>query len=567
VEPFELPEDLSALSDEDLAALLVDAVQAFEDTREGDLTPEALEALASLAEAIEAIRAEDTARTERAEQAQAAAEALAERVRAATAQDEGGEGETEDVPDENGGEDTAPAEEPAPETQPGETPAPEPPAPTAEEAPAPQAVAASARRGPVMRRIRERQPVVEVPNNRVSITASADIPGVPMGTRFNDMTEVAHALHAAARTLPASHGNGREVPVATFNHPYGDLPSAEPDSVESAQAAITAATSLDRITDANGALTAAGGWCAPSETIYSLFGVECVGDMLDLPTINVTRGGIRVPVSPSMGDVFGSPNDVAWVWTEANDVSALDGDPTKPCFRIPCPTWNDIRLACTGVCLTHGNLANSAYPEMTERFIALVNASHARFINKGIIAAVETGSTARTLGAGILGATAPVLEAVDLGAIAYREKWGMCRTDILEAVFPSWIMGAMRSDLAQRCNTPLYDVSDAMVQGWLTDRRVRAQFVSDWQAIAGTATDWPATVKFLLYAAGTWVRGNGPTINLGVVRDSTLNETNDYTALWTEECFLLAKQGHESQVITVAIAPNGEASACADGSA
>ena len=61
----------------------------------------------------------------------------------------------------------------------------------------------------------------------------------------------------------------------------------------------------------------------------------------------------------------------------------------------------------------------------------------------------------------------------------------------------------------------------------------------------------------MVYAAGTFMRGNGLTLDLGVVRDSTLNETNDHTAGWTEECFLVAMVGHESRQYTISFAVNG----------
>jgi hypothetical protein len=64
-------------------------------------------------------------------------------------------------------------------------------------------------------------------------------------------------------------------------------------------------------------------------------------------------------------------------------------------------------------------------------------------------------------------------------------------------------------------------------------------------------TAWPTTVDFLIYAAGTFIHGNGLSLDLGVIRDSVLNETNDHTAAWSEECHLVARVGHESRRYTV----------------
>jgi len=560
---FELPENLSELSDEELGDLLEQAIARFQEIRQGDLTAESLAEMETLASAIEQIRSEDNSRQESAEAAEALAAELEARVQAATAQDEGGEGGEGETPDEDNevAEDTGEAEG-------GETPEPQPDTPEQANQPeqaeeAQEAVAAGATNrpapartprpregGPLMRRIRERAPEVEVPTGRVAILAAADIPGVPMGTRYDGMLQVAEAMHAAARTLPPSRGNGREVPVAIFESPFGNVPVIEPDDVGSAQRAITAATSPDH-------LTAAGGWCAPSETIYNLFGVECVGNLLDLPTVGIRRGGLRFPISPSFGDAA----DSTWAWTEADDISALDGDPTKPCIRIPCPEFDEERLGCDGICVTHGNLANNAYPEMTERFIALVMANHARYMNAKAITRMVNDSTVHPAFTAGLGAVAPVLEAAEIAAFSYREQWGMCYNDTLEMVVPAWLSAAFRADMSKRANVPVWDVNEAMVTAWFTDRNLRVQYVRDWQALPNNATCWPTSVDMLLYAAGTWVRGTGMTLNLGVVRDSVLNATNDYTALWTEECWLMFRQGHESRVLTVDIDPNGVAAA------
>ena len=64
-------------------------------------------------------------------------------------------------------------------------------------------------------------------------------------------------------------------------------------------------------------------------------------------------------------------------------------------------------------------------------------------------------------------------------------------------------------------------------------------------------------MKFLLYSAGTWVRGSNDIITLDTLYDSTLLANNDYTALFTEEGWLVAKRGVDSRLVTVNITANG----------
>jgi hypothetical protein len=111
-------------------------------------------------------------------------------------------------------------------------------------------------------------------------------------------------------------------------------------------------------------------------------------------------------------------------------------------------------------------------------------------------------------------------------------------------------------------------VPDAQIAQWFDCRNIRVQFVDDFQVRAagqpGAATPitrYPSIVNGLLYAAGTVARGNGMSLDLGVVRDSTLNAENDFTAAWMEECHLIAKFGHEVRNYQINICPDGNTGA------
>jgi hypothetical protein len=73
---------------------------------------------------------------------------------------------------------------------------------------------------------------------------------------------------------------------------------------------------------------------------------------------------------------------------------------------------------------------------------------------------------------------------------------------------------------------------------------------------AGTLNPWPGTVTWYMYAPGTFVRMDGGTLDVGLVRDSTLNRTNDlqiFEEEWTGIIFL----GLESIKVTSTLTPNG----------
>lgn len=563
---FRLPEDLTGISDEELASLHERAINEFDALYEGGATPDSVARGGALADAIEQIGAEQNTRRETAAQAAADFEAQRARVEATRAQ---AQPDAEPDPEPDGGD--VAVEQAAPE-----------PALVADARPKTDVRDVLKSSRPALNvRLSDAAAVApdpKVPDRRdddLVITAAAATSGHPIGTRITDFDGLARFINLHSRSLTVTHGNPAYTPFASVQrrheHVLGE--NVHPSEVERILKELTAPE----------VLVAAGGWCAPSEIRYDFFNVACQARtaVIDLPTIGIDRGGIRFPVSPSLADVFASPaafapftttfdaTSIPWVWTEADDIAAVTGDNTKPCIRVPCSDFSEARLECFGFCVTAGNLADSAYPEATRNFLSLVMAAQIRAENLRYITQMASLSTnVGAIGTAGAGATAPLLGAVELAAIDYRAKYGMCDDDVLEVVLPTWARGVVRSDLAKRNGLALFDVTDAMIAEWFDVRGVRVQFVGDYQARGSglpgqtaAITAWPTTVEFMIYAAGTFVRGDGMSLDLGVVRDSTLNATNDHTAGWAESCHLIAQFGHESRRYQVAICTDGSTGA------
>ena len=425
-------------------------------------------------------------------------------------------------------------------------------------------------------------PKPNVPSQRLAITASVDIPGVAHGGDLTTFDAVIDVVSRKAKSMSVTSGNPNYQTVASirneFSHSIDDR--TKPSEVEELFRFLTKRDGMNAE-----ALVAAGGWCAPSEIRYDFFNIAGSSGMIDLPTFGVTRGGIQFPVSPSLADAIdgafapfaetfdGSSNP--WLWTEADDIAAATGSPTKPCVRVPCPDFDEERLEAYGICLTAGNLADAAYPEATRNMIRLLMAAHDHATNARLIALMVARSTSAITisGGAATDAAAPrIFNAAGLAATDYRERYGMALEDVLEIVFPAWVREVIRADLAWKAGVELQAVSNGEIDRFFIERNVRPQWVDDWQVRGasqfGNATAmaaWPTTVGFLLYAAGTFVHGNGMSLDLGVVRDSVLNETNDHTAAWSEEAHLVARVGHESRRYTVGFNVNGSTSALLSG--
>ena len=416
---------------------------------------------------------------------------------------------------------------------------------------------------------------------RLAVTASVDIPGVARGEGVDSLDRMVDIFQRKAKSMPVTTGQPNRQLVASIRNEYEHTVDdrTSPGQMEELIRHLTS-------DEKKQSLVAAGGWCAPSEIRYDFFNIACEDGLIDLPTFGVSRGGIQFPVSPSLADVFGdSPNQafggfsvafsnesIPWLWTEADDIAAVTGSPTKPCIRVPCPTFSEERLECYGICVTAGNLTDDAYPEATRNFLRLMMSAHAHAMNGRLISLMVARSAAAIDTGGFAVTGQPVYQQVygglSLAATDYRARYGMCEDDVLEAVAPFWVKNVIKADLAWRNGVDVRQVSDAEVNQHFASLNIRVQWVNDWQVRGASQfgnatpmTSWPTSATFMLYAAGTFIQGNGLQLDLGVVRDSTLNETNDHTAAWSEECHLIARVGHESRRYTINFCVNGKTGA------
>ncbi|OFW55852.1 MAG: hypothetical protein A2Y75_05405 [Candidatus Solincola sediminis] len=570
--PVQIPSDLSALTGAELDQLetaIHDEFGELDEISDDDITTAQIERMAALADGVEAIRGDRQLRTEAAQARAAERESLRTRLQSGDA--------TEDT---DGGDDSGDA---------GDADGVDAEADTGARTPA---LVAGGRGRTDVRDVltnpRDRLNVRlsaakqhQTPDTRIDmkqsfgqtvLVASADLSNFGNGAQMANMDDLVSAMTARARSLPdsrnfAAKGDWTRVPrynVAQLRRQFRynlDITSKPEDAWALMQEAANPES-----------LVAAGGWCSPSEISYDFYNIVATDGMLDLPTTGIRRGGMRWPTSPSFGDLASSTG--LWHWNETQDIAAATGTAqsgSKTCARVPCASFNEARLEGEGICITAGNLTTDAWPEQIANFMRLVNAAHAHRVNAFMINRLVALSTSVTVCPTGVGAIMPILDAIEMQATDLRTKYAMMDGAVMEAVFPSWVFGLVRADLAKRNGLSVADafgVTNAQIGSWFSLRGISAQFVQDWQVRttgffgnSAAITSWPTQVQFLMYPAGTFVRGNGLMLDLGVIRDSTLNATNDYTAAWSEEFFLVAMIGHESRVITVPLCPNGATAA------
>jgi hypothetical protein len=551
-----IPEDLSTLSDADLASLHSDAVEAFKVMYAADEATKDLDALSAVAGGIEALRAETNKRDAAAAEVAAKAKSLAAQV---LGDESGGEGEGGDEEEEEAKK----AESEADKVEPSSL----------------QAAAArgrarrrgtAARRGPInidlgaLRSggVQEEPAKAEPATFAVAAQGAA---GYDVGTPMS-IADMAKSINArlggfnASSYMAARAKNLRQserFTIAKMPRNFAKEAIVEGEDPTRAMAFATDESNLPQ-----GSLVASGGWCAPSETLYELAAdISEAANLVSLPEIQITRGGVRTTLGPDYRTVF---EDTGFCYTEAEDIAGdYDGagGGTKPCVTVPCPDFEDTRLGYCGVCIGAGLLQQRGYPEVIEDYISKALTAHAHKMSASVINSMVAESTAVDFPAGQVGATAPILTAIDLQAIHFRAVNRMADDATLEVLLPTWAPAVLRADLARRLGVDLLDVTDARIRGWFTARNVNVQYVVDWQDVSTTAatafTAFPGSIKFLLYAAGTFVKGVDDAITLENIYDSVLLGTNDYTALFTEDPFLVLKRLHDSRVVTVPFSADG----------
>lgn len=538
----------------DVEALLNEAVEKFGALNaQDDHDDDSMLGLELLAEVCSAARGAQTAIDDRAEEAKAVRDALAAKVSGDDTDTPAEEPGTEEVTET--AEADTPAEEPTAEavTEVVETAE----AVVAEVAPEPVTASVEPRRYDLSK-IKTAPTAPQAPDNGgLIITAAADVRGFAGGQELSGMDDLVAAATAKIEAMPEGQdGVFVRAGYAQIKLPY---PKELVASGTNDQEVIDYAADPSRLRGKNGTagLVAAGGWCAPSETLYDLAPLlaDPNAGLIDLPDIAVKRGGIRTTEGADFATIWAG--NVGLIRTEAQEMA--DPYVNKTLFRVPCTSFTEVRADVVYTGIEAGILQNSAYPELTRQYVEGALTAHAHKINASSIARMVTLAGSEVDLTAKLGpsATGSLLNGLELLITDYRYKYRAPESLTLEVVLPIWAKSVVRSDLSLRAGDgSLVQVTDQQIVGFFAARGARVQWVYDWQdAFSGVAagfgktaamTDFPTSVNALIYAGGTFVRGRGEVVNLEAVYDSTNIVKNDFLQLFVEEKLLVHRRMYKA---------------------
>lgn len=565
------------MSDEELGAIIA-GLTALADDEEASAA-----LLGEAADAVVSVQAEVQAREEVAAAEEAERQAAIARLRGEATDDEPEDDDDSGESDETSAE----ASEAADATENGDSGEGE----SSETASEPEPVTAAgsnrqARRA-ARRSLARRRPASAAPVETRSaprIVFGIDVPGFGHGDE-GTFTDVNRALAARFKQFRHQKGRGTEqfYPVATVQRDFPEhrtLTDASgrmlsPDhAAERVNAVVAAAVENAR---QGGALVAAGGLCAPLQPIYN---VPTLGEQsrpirdTALVSFQATRGGVVSVSPPTLGQLAGqNPNSVG-VWTVDDDEEATDGDPAKSCARIVCGSPRETEIYAITKCLIIGNFVDRTFSEYVGAWSELAMVHQDRFAEQRLFNQIVNSSiTANvSLATTTLSATRDLLNHLDLAAWNMRTRHRTLRDYPFRVILPDIALGVMRTDIARSMPGGSFvenmAVAEQVIQRFFAERSLNVTWSpdlvvqnapADSQPLAG----WPSQIPYAIYPEGTFLHLDAGELDLGVVRDSELNSTNDFE-VFAETFEAVHPFGVEAIAGNVEVCPSGAVSGTED---
>jgi len=208
-----------------------------------------------------------------------------------------------------------------------------------------------------------------------------------------------------------------------------------------------------------------------------------------------------------------------------------------------------------------------AYPELIARHNELALVQHAREAEQNIISKIAAAGTAVSAGT-LIGFGRDFLIAVRKAAVAYRSRHRIAQSTQLKAIVPDWVYDAMAADLALAMpGDGTLSVSRSEIEGYLAQLNVSLVASPDMTVYgsqgAAALLEFPDQFDWYLFAEGTFLFLDGGSLDLGIIRDSSLVGTNDYK-MFVETFEGVAKVGIEALTVTQTVNVNGVAAALRD---
>lgn len=376
----------------------------------------------------------------------------------------------------------------------------------------------------------------------VVIRAGGDIPGITAGTQLENLDEVVEAMTKKVNSMRGVYGDGEHVVVASMRNDdiTADERTLRPGDADGNSRKIREFLSdKDQLT--RDALVA-GGWCAPRAPIYDVPTAGTTDRPVRdfLPSFAADRGGITWMQPPALPDLSGA----AGIWRYDDDAGewgsftnpAGTGSPgdEKPCLVVPCGDEKSVDLEPITQCLCFDNMTARAFPEWIRGNTDLTMVAQSRFAEQVLLSKMfaEAGPAGAGTPSTQLGAARDFLVTVKLTAASLRWRYRLGMNAPLQLLVPSWVREAVALDLSvQAPGDDKLSESYGEIDGYLSDANIDAIYYID-DAPSTDAFDvftgFPTSAHWLLFPTGSYLRIDGGSLDLGVVRSKEDVQKNTY---------------------------------------
>lgn len=366
----------------------------------------------------------------------------------------------------------------------------------------------------------------------ITIRAGGDIPGYTAGTELNDFEDIVDAMTRKVNAMRNIGGDGEHLIVASMR--VEDEPAEErvlrPGDLNGNAEKIRKLLG-DKDALRPEALTAAA-WCAPRAPIYD---VPTVGTTRrpvkdSLPSFNADRGGVTWMAPPGLPDIAGAAglwrhNGSAWnAYTDPQGTTTNDPATDKPYLHVPCGNEHSADVDAITMSLCFDNTMSRAFPEWIRANTELTMIAQARFAEQVLLsrmyALAATGGHCTTVNTSV-GVARDFFLTVRTAAAAARWRNRIDEDSPLQLLAPAWVATAMAVDLGlQAPGDDTLATSVSEVVGYFREAYVDPIFhiddVPGHTSFTGCA--YPATVRWMLYPTGSFMRLDTGELNLGVIR-------------------------------------------------
>ncbi len=560
---------LEGLDDETLTGLQAELEGLFRAMRAGEVEgtdPDDLDALNEVASAIRTVRAEGTRRADAVAEAEQAAQARAEEAAALEAELLETPTEPEPEPEGEGGDD---GEEPEPEVLDERE------LVSAGAAVPGTSQAVGKRKVSLAQLAAARKPAEAAPR-----VAAVTRPRWQLmdGTKadFDDKEGLAaRVIEAQQQFIGARNGISDKLYVAKFKVDFPEEMHLGRDSKartnqRKLEAITEKATDRQYLADPEvQVIQASGGWCAPLPSRYdipSTSGAERpVRD--GLARIGAERGGLQFVRGARLSTVAASDT----VWENATDQTP--GETTKARLTAVCRTVQEEALGAIVYRMRFGNFQSRAFPEDVAHDIELAQANHARVSEVRLLDALIGDVNIDITQTGLLGTSRDAKHHLMQAAaeMRYTERSRRSVRAIVSDVLPQQMAADVVFQQASGETTALF-FSEADARRMLDTSGLLFTYAMDVPTGADAfvtnsdgenLADWPDNFEIPIFFDGQVAFLDGGELNLGIVRDGTLNNTNDYE-IFFESFEGLVWLGPYAKTLTLTTCPGGDSQVALD---